>query len=211
MFLLPPLVVLVSFHPALDVSAKLSLRGADAEDLWPRVLALDALAEEHFCRALKAPALAADDDQGLPVGLGVIVAERPPPERLRGEPVPSESRLARLAAQRTAQRRRTAAGPGPGPGPGGGQPTGRSFSAAAVRRRSTTNANSASASAAGYEAAAATVAAAEKVEDDDEGLGWAVVGGGELAVLRLTKVAIPAELLKIRDNGPRLKTWQKKK
>jgi hypothetical protein len=199
--------MLAYFQPALDVSAKLSLRGADAEDLWPRVLALDALAEEHFCRALKASALAADDDEGLTVGLGVIVAERPPPERLRGEPVPSESRLARLAAQRAAQRRRTAAGPGPG----GGQPTGRSFSAAAVRRRSTTNANSASASAAGYEAAAATVAAAEKVEDDDEGLGWAVVGGGELAVLRLTKVAIPAELLKIRDNGPRLKTWQKKK
>jgi hypothetical protein len=209
-FLLPPLVVLVSFHPALDVSAKLSLRGADAEDLWPRVLALDALAEEHFCRALKAPALAADDDQGLPVGLGVIVAERPPPERLRGEPVPSESRLARLAAQRTAQRRRTAAGPGPGPGPGGGQPTGRSLSAAALRRRSTMTAAN-SAPVAGCEAAAATAAAAEAAEDDDEGLGWAVVAGGELAVLRLTKVAIPAELLEIRDNGPRLKTWQKKK
>lgn len=219
----------------------MKLRGANAEDLWPRILTFDALAEEHLTLALKYKCTGGggkgDDDnddnddgeeEGLSVGFGVVKAERPPPERLRGKPVPSETRLARLAAQRIALERECT-------------PTTESSSshdatdfgssnqqvASTNRRRrasSRMNTSSTSKSAPGQivssqaivELKATPGAAVEAAEDDvlvekdDQGFDWKDVAKGELSVLQLTKVAIPAVLLEIRDNGPRLKTWQKK-
>ena len=224
--------------PALEVAAKLKLRGANAEDLWPRILTFDALAEEHLTLALKYKSASGggkdnddnddDDEEGLSVGLGVVKAERPPPERLRGKPVPSETRLARLAAQRVAlERQRTAAGPTPSHDATDFGSSNQQMASTNRRRRTSSrmNTSSASTSAPGQKASSqaymetkvtpgaetgATIGDTS-IEDDDQGFDWKVVAKGELSVLQLTKVAIPAVLLDIRDNGPRLKTWQKKK
>jgi len=236
-----PLLARPPFVSALEVAAKLKLRGANAEDLWPRILTFDALAEEHLTLALKYKSTNGgkgddddeddEEDEGLSVGLGVVKAERPPPERLRGKPVPSEGRLARLASQRIAFERRRTAAASPSSSTSAVEGGSGNFHQQMVpsnRRRRASSArmaSNASMSASGQRAptgamvemktapGAAEEAARDNIiiEDDDQGFDWKIVAKGELEVLQLTKVAIPAVLLEIRDNGPRLKTWQKKK